>query len=402
MSIHADIVIVGAGLVGSALACALAEEDKTLSVLVLDSTAEVRTFEPDTFDPRVVALSVHSIALLKSMGVWDAVEAQRVSPYQSMSVWDGDGNGAIEFHSADIHLDSLGAIVENSVVLRSLRSKIERMDNVQFLAPAVVESMTLGEGLSVLTLKSAQEVTCDFVIGADGASSAIRRLSGIKTREWEYGQSALVTTVRTELHHQHTAWQRFSHHGPLAFLPLIKGAGVEAEEGRYCSIVWSQEKGVAEELMSLDDDAFCGRLTQAFESKLGAVEWVDQRYSIPLRQCNALSYGVPGLALVGDAAHTVHPLAGRGVNLGLADAQSLVEELVRARARSVSFRHPSIIKRYQRNRRPMNLATMVAMEGFKRLFGNPSLLLQSLRNRGLDWVDDKESLKRLIMHGMVE
>lgn len=397
MPIHANIIIVGAGLVGSALACALAQQDKKLSILVLEASSNIQCFDKDAFDPRVVALSGCSTEFLESLGVWQTIVQQRVSAYQGMSVWDGEGNGSIAFHSNDIHADSLGHIVENSIVLTALRNKMEQDENIQFLAPAEVVSMSLmDDGPSTMRLSSHQEVSGDFIVGADGARSILRSLADISTKEWDYGHSAIVTTVRTEASHQNTAWQRFSQQGPLAFLPLKGGVGAD---GHYCSIVWSLQQESSDTMMALGDKAFCERLSKTFEYKLGAVEWADKRFCIPLRQRYARNYGRPGFALVGDAAHTIHPLAGQGVNLGLADAKTLGEEILRARERSVTLRHPSIVKRYQRSRKPHNLVTMAAMEGFKRLFGEPSLGALSFRNRGMDWVDGKVWLKRLLIQG---
>jgi 2-octaprenylphenol hydroxylase len=314
-----------------------------------------------------------------------------------MSVWDGEGNGSIAFHSADIHSPHLGYIVENSILLKVLRNKLEQFSHVQFLAPAHVEAMSLASSKSLLRLRGGQSITADFIVGADGANSVLRTLADIKAREWSYGHKAIVTTVRVEKPHQNTAWQRFSHQGPLAFLPLQGNAGSPDHEAHYCSIVWSLEDKASEQMMALAEDEFCHELSKTFEYRLGSVDWSDERHCIPLRQRNALSYGVSGFALVGDAAHTIHPLAGLGVNLGLADVQSLSAEILRAHMRKVPLQHPSIVKRYQRSRKPQNLLTMAAMEGFKQLFGHSSLSAQSIRNRGMDWVDSSAWLKRWIV-----
>ena len=200
------------------------------------------------------------------------------------------------------------------------------------------------------------------MVAADGATSAVRRLAGLETREWDYLHHAIVTSVRCAESHQRTAWQRFTDDGPLAFLPLDRGG-----DTRWCSIVWSCTPKQGERLMALDDAAFCQALGKAFEHRLGKVECSDTRLCIPLRQRHAKRYVEPGLALIGDAAHVIHPLAGQGVNLGFLDAAVLAEELRHAQARGESIAEQRVLERYERRRMPHNLAMMAAMEGFQRL-----------------------------------
>ena len=222
----------------------------------------------------------------------------------------------------------------------------------------------------------------------------LRELAQIQVNAWAYHHSAIVTTIRTAKNHGFIARQRFSHQGPLALLPLQSGP---EDSGRHCSIVWSLEGDLAERMMALEDAAFCAELTRASEACLGPVEWADQRHAIPLWQRHASEYGRAGFALVGDAAHTIHPLAGQGVNLGLYDAQVLATEILRAHRRGIPLSHESLVQRYQRQRKFHNLAAMASMEGFKRLFGASSPSLLTLRNRGMGWVDNQLWLKRLLM-----
>nr|NIR99224.1 2-octaprenyl-3-methyl-6-methoxy-1,4-benzoquinol hydroxylase [Gammaproteobacteria bacterium]NIT64837.1 2-octaprenyl-3-methyl-6-methoxy-1,4-benzoquinol hydroxylase [Gammaproteobacteria bacterium]NIV21796.1 2-octaprenyl-3-methyl-6-methoxy-1,4-benzoquinol hydroxylase [Gammaproteobacteria bacterium]NIY33417.1 2-octaprenyl-3-methyl-6-methoxy-1,4-benzoquinol hydroxylase [Gammaproteobacteria bacterium] len=225
------------------------------------------------------------------------------------------------------------------------------------------------------------------------ARSRVREQCGFPLRERDYGHSAIVATIRTGAGHGHTARQWFMPRGPLAFLPLTDGQRSE----RYCSIVWSQDHDVARELMDLDDEAFRGALGRASEGALGPVEWVGRRYSFPLYRRHAPEYVRPGVVLMGDAAHSIHPLAGQGVNLGFADAATLVEEIVRGVLRNLPVGHVSTLERYQRRRKPDNLAMMAGMEGFKRLFASDISLLRVLRNRGLSGVDRLLPVKKQII-----
>ena len=218
------------------------------------------------------------------------------------------------------------------------------------------------------------------MIAADGANSAVRRLAGCATREWDYLHHAIVTSVRCEQPHHRTAWQRFTDDGPLAFLPLDR----QGDE-HWCSIVWSTTPEQATRLMALDDEAFRVELGKAFEHRLGRVEAADPRLCIPLRQRHAKRYVEPGLALIGDAAHTIHPLAGQGVNLGFLDAAVLAEVLLHAHGRGERLADERVLSRFERRRMPHNLGMMAAMEGFQRLFQADPLPLRWLRNAGSTW-----------------
>ncbi len=393
-----DVAIVGAGAVGCALACALAQAHPDLRIALLEAAPVLSVFREEDFDPRVYALSATSIAWLQSLSVWPDVAAARACPYRRMSVWDGQSNGAIAFDCEDLHLDQLGYIVENSVLLAALRARVEAYANVQLLAPCKVESLVCdasGEH-SRLGLDDGRQLRAAMIIGADGARSAIRRLAGFETRSWGYEQSALVATVRTAKPHDCTAFQRFTEHGALAFLPLSV-TGASACDSRFSSIVWSLDDRVANRIFTLPDEEFLLQLEQSFESRLGAVDRVSERHLLPLQQMHAVNYALPGIALVGDAAHTIHPLAGQGINLGFYDAMALSREVSRALERGVPVHHPSVAKRYVRQRKSHNLAAMAAMEGFKSLFSARQSWLVALRSSGLKLTDRQSWLKRSFM-----
>jgi 2-octaprenylphenol hydroxylase len=388
---RADLIIVGAGMVGSALALALREQG--LECLVLDGgPMTVEPFDASAgYEPRVSALSMASQRILERLGAWPGVLARRRCPYSEMHVWDGSGTGNIHFSAGSVHALTLGHIVENRVVQDALVERLHA-SGVGLLADARLERMRHSGDDWLLTLADGRELRTPLVIAADGANSAVRRLAGCETREWDYLHHAIVTSVRCAEAHQATAWQRFTDEGPLAFLPLG-----ERDGEHWCSIVWSTTPDHATGLMALDDQAFSTALGQAFEHRLGQVLHVDRRLCIPLRQRHAKRYVEPGLALIGDAAHTIHPLAGQGVNLGFLDAAVLAEVLAQAAVRGERLANERVLSRYERRRMPHNLAMMAAMEGFQRLFQSDSLTLRLARNAGLDLVDGLEDAKALFV-----
>ncbi|MFJ7881952.1 2-octaprenyl-3-methyl-6-methoxy-1,4-benzoquinol hydroxylase [Pseudomonas sp. NPDC096917] len=388
---RADLLVVGAGMVGSALALAL--KDSGLNILLLDgSPLSVKPFTvQDPFEPRVSALSAASQRILQRLGAWDGIRSRRISPYSHMHVWDGSGTGHIHFSAASVHAEVLGHIVENRVVQDALLECLQGTDT-QMLANARLEQMRRSGDDWLLTLADGRTLRAPLVIAADGANSAVRRLTGCETREWDYQHHAIVTSVRCAQAHLQTAWQRFTDHGPLAFLPLER----EGQQD-WCSIVWSTTPEQAEKLMALDDEAFCRELEFAFEGRLGDVLSADPRVRVPLRQRHAKRYVAEGLALIGDAAHTIHPLAGQGVNLGLLDAAVLADVLLHATDRGERLADVRVLSRFERRRMPHNLALMAAMEGFERLFQSDSLTARWVRNTGLKWVNQMPEAKALFV-----
>jgi len=391
MEMRADLLIVGAGMVGSALA--LAVQDSGLEVLLLDgSPLSVKPFAAEAaFEPRVSALSAASQRILERLGVWDGIGLRRSSPYTDMHVWDGSGTGQIHFSASSVHADVLGHIVENRVVQDALLERLHACD-LGMLANARLEQMRRSGDDWLLTLADGRTLRAPLVIAADGANSAVRRLTGVATREWDYLHHAIVTSVRCSQPHRQTAWQRFTDHGPLAFLPLERDGQQD-----WCSIVWSTTPGEAERLMALEETAFCAELERAFERRLGEVISADPRLCVPLRQRHAKRYVAEGLALIGDAAHTIHPLAGQGVNLGFLDAAVLAEVLLQAHERGERLADVKVLSRYERRRMPHNLALMAAMEGFERLFQADPLPLRWLRNAGLKMVEQMPEAKALFV-----
>ncbi|MDN3637433.1 UbiH/UbiF/VisC/COQ6 family ubiquinone biosynthesis hydroxylase [Simiduia curdlanivorans] len=399
-----DIVVVGAGLVGALVALLITRQHPQLRIAVIEAADTLTVFDASVFDPRVVALTQTSVSALEGVGIWSKLQAQRVCAYREMDVWDAEGTGRIHFDAQASQQKQLGFIVENSLLVSHLQQAMSYAPNISLLLGEKVEqftppTMTGDETFAPtqLTLASGQMIQSLLVLAADGAHSQMRSLAQMATREWDYGHSAIVATITTEKPHGFVARQRFMMDGPLAFLPLQQAARAEQDEF-HCSIVWSIETEKAQALMGLSDDAFCAQLTRRSEACLGQVLSIDKRFCIPLRQRHALDYVVPGLALLGDAAHTIHPLAGQGVNIGIKDALALVAELDRALQRGLPVAHMATLRRYQRARKAENLMMMLGMEGFKQLFASDSILLRWLRNEGVRQVDRQSLLKNALVN----
>jgi 2-octaprenylphenol hydroxylase len=388
-----DIGIVGAGIAGGALACALQDSDYRIALveasplLLQVSSTGVGV---DGFDSRVSAITPASQQFLTSLGAWDGILQHRVCPYQYMRVWDGEGTGVIDFSADEVQAERLGHIIENRVITSSLMSKVVESGRVTLFNPARVEDVLRRDcGSPSLVLEDGQQLDCELLVGADGALSKLRELAQFKTREWDYGHHALVCTVETQLSHESTAYQRFMKSGPLAFLPLA-----DIDGHHYCSIVWSIESSEVDAIVALEDEEFLNRLQQSFEGRLGHLRACSRRVAFPLRQRHAIDYVQPGLALVGDAAHTIHPLAGQGINLGLQDVAVLAQELLQSTSSPGDL---ALLKRYQRQRKGDNLLMMAAMDGFKQLFGQGPLPLRVMRGIGMRLANRAGPVKQEIM-----
>ena len=393
-----DLIIVGGGIVGACLACLLGDGD--LRIALVDRTRfdfKSKSFEEKelNFDVRVSALTSASRKLFEAIGVWDKVKQLRYCAYNRMHVWDADGTGSIDFSANDINQADLGYIVENDVALAGLYDILQGFDNVELIAPAEVEGMQSiqsdGATQTCLQLVDGNKLVAKLVVAADGANSKIRELAEFATKEWDYDHTAIVSTVCTEYDHRATAFQRFTETGPLAFLPLATKHG--KDDKHYCSIVWSCTPDRSEYLLSLSCDEFALELAESIEYKLGKINWVSKRLSFPLRQRHATDYVKGNVILVGDAAHTIHPLAGQGVNLGLLDVKVLAEEITLAFEKGRHFYEPSLLRRYQRRRIGHNLGMMWLMEGFKYLFAEQALPVRWLRNMGMKSVDNLPLVK---------
>ncbi|MGE5153778.1 MAG: UbiH/UbiF/VisC/COQ6 family ubiquinone biosynthesis hydroxylase [Bdellovibrio bacteriovorus] len=381
-----DVLVVGGGMVGGAFA--LACSGKGLSIGLVEARPPQRDWPKGEVDLRVSALSRASQRMLARLGAWERIAALGASPYRRMHVWDGVSGAAITFDSADLGEPDLGHIVENRVIQLALWERLEQAQDLALMVPASISDLERGPAMSRVILGDGRRVEARLLVAADGRDSLIRELAGIPTRGWDYDQQAIVANVRPELWHAETAWQRFLPTGPLALLPLADGR---------CSIVWSATQGRAQELLDLDDQGFSDALTEASEGRLGRIQSQGPRAALPLRLQHAERYVEPGLALIGDAAHAIHPLAGQGVNLGFLDAAALAAALDLALERGRDLAATWTLRRYERARRGDNLAMLMAMDAFKRAFGSRLPPLVAARSLGFAVSDRLGPLKRRFM-----
>ncbi len=374
-----DVLIVGGGMVGLTLANLLRDSGLQIGV--------VEKFEPkavsDEVDIRVSAINRASLNIFKSMGAWPEMVA-RAGVYHDMQVWDATGAGMIHFDAADVGLDALGYIIENTVIQQALQRCAEQAENIDWICPVEINSIKLADECQRLHLDDGRILECSLIVGADGSRSQVRAAANIEFERLSYGQRAIVCTVETELAHAETAWQCFTPDGPLAFLPLMNGQS---------SIVWSLEEGKVDTMLALDEESFCRELEQAFEYQLGAVKLVSPRAAFPLGHGHVDQYVQAGLALVGDAAHNIHPLAGQGANLGFLDAAALAEVIIQAHAAHRQWSALHSLRKYERARKGENRLMESAMTGFKLLFSNDSAVLSTVRNAGLGLVDQAPLIK---------
>ena len=390
-----DVVIIGGGIVGLTLACALGSRsgiNNRLQIAVIEAREPDDVHHDDDYDLRVSAISRASQQVFINLNVWENMKARRVNAFEHMHVWDATGEGEIHFDAAELGVDALGHIVENRVTQIALLEQVRKQDNIDCLCPLPVVNIIYSATGSRILFENGEEISTRLLVGADGAHSRVRDAAAIGLDQAEYDQQAIVCVVKPRLHHQNTAWQRFLPDGPLAFLPLGDGR---------CSIVWSTSSAQADVLLNLNDDDFSRQLEQAFDCKLGSIESVGQRAAFPLLRRHAENYVKPGLALIGDAAHTIHPLAGQGVNLGILDAVSLAQIIINADSKGYDIASLSSLRKYERWRRGENTIMMFSMSGFKNLFSNEQTELSVLRNMGLNLVNNLPPLKNKFMrHAM--
>ncbi|MBA4502108.1 UbiH/UbiF/VisC/COQ6 family ubiquinone biosynthesis hydroxylase [Marinobacterium marinum] len=373
MKMRYDVLIVGGGMVGSALACALGNSG--LSVAVLERRLPP-TFTPEQpHDLRVSALSIASERFLQNIGAWDGIKARRSCPYKRMKVWESDSRqGATEFNAADSGYTHLGHIVENRIVQLALLERVRQFDNIDLISPAPTRHIDYVPGATLIELENGEQLVGRLVIAADGGDSVVRQTAGIGVTKWDYHQHALIAGATTAYGQEDITWQQFTPSGPLAFLPL---------SGHNASIVWYNTPNEVKRLLALSDAEFKQQLHARFPAELGEITDIQGRGSFPLRRQHAHRYVLEGLALVGDAAHMIHPLAGQGVNIGLLDAASLADVLLTAQARGEGVDSLPVLARYENQRRRHNLLMMQVMDGFYHVFSNDVVPLKLLRNLGL-------------------
>jgi 2-octaprenylphenol hydroxylase len=381
-----DIVIVGGGMAGGMLAASLAEQ--SLNIVLLDAAAAPQ-FPQGEPALRVSALTETSETLLQRAEVWPLMPADRLQPYEQMEVRDGDGTGEVHFSAADADASHLGTLVENDAVVAALYQRCLSLPRVQWRNGCRVSEITRVDDGWRISLSDGEVLQTRLLVGADGARSMVRSAAGLQAQPHDTGHVAIVATMKTQLPHQRCARQTFLDSGPVALLPLYG-------DGYSCSLVWSSWPERAQQLLQLSPQDFSRELTLATQSWLGQISLASERLAFPIHDLHAGNYVADGVALIGDAAHVVHPLAGQGINLGLLDAAVLAEEICRALAAGRQWYSLPLLQRYQRRRRGHNAMVVSAMRGFKVLFEQRSPVLRFVRNAGMSMVDRHHLFKGLL------
>ena len=378
------MIVVGGGPVGiavarAALGCSIA--------LVAQERREIGRPRPDAFDARVYALSPGNVAFLRDIRAWQGLPPERLTPIHAMRVF-GDRPGAeIEFDAYRAGVPELAWTVEDGALQDAMWAAAQGREDIELFAPAACESLDAGAQTVRLTLRDGRTMSGALVVGADGANSFVREKAGIAVVDRGYGQSAVVANFECEKSHSNTAFQWFQGGPVLALLPL---------PGRRASMVWSLPSEQAESVAGLDGDALCRAVEVAARHELGTLSLISAVRSYPLRRLSAARLVAPRVALAGDAAHVIHPLAGQGLNLGLQDARVLTATLM---ARG-PMRDPGdfgLLRRYERERAEPILSMDFMVDGLLRLFGSRNGALSRLRNAGLNLTGQLPVLKNLLM-----
>lgn len=382
-----DVIVVGGGMVGAATALGLGQQG--MQVLLLEKSAPNLVWQDDSaYQIRVSALTRASEKILKNLKAWSGIEKRRFHAFSAMHVWDQASPGELHFSAQEMGEPNLGYTVENSIIQAALWEQLEACDTIQIMLDKPIEKLEFKDNQAWLSLNDEQVMKTPLIVGADGAFSKVRELAGISVTSHDYQQCAVVGCVKTEKSHQDTCWQRYTEDGPFAFLAMAN---------EVSSIAWYLPTEKMQWALDLPDEAFAKQISEASDYRLGQVIEVSERGAFPLVRRHADNYVKANLALVGDAAHTINPQAGQGVNLGLLDAAALVDVVLEAKAKGKSWGRFSVLRKYERWRRGDNAIVQRSMEGFDWLFKQDSDLKQQIRKPLLPLADRLSWVKNWLM-----
>lgn len=381
-----DLLIVGGGMVGASLACALG--DQPLRIAVVEAVASDAPIQP-SYDDRAIALAAGTRRIFEGMGLW-ADLCDGVTPIHRIHVSDRGRFGFARLDCREQGVEALGYVAPAHVLGAGIGARLRELPAVDLICPARVESVQPGPERATVRLSTAdgtRDVRARLVVAADGARSAVREQLAISSTCWEYGQTAIVTNITAQLDHDHVAFERFTDTGPLAMLPM---------DGRRCAVVWTVPDAAVDETMRLDDDSFLARLQERFGQRLGRLEQVGRRYSYPLRLIRAREPVRERLALIGNAAHTLHPIAGQGFNLGLRDVAVLAQVLSDALRAGEDIGGSDVLRRYGNWRKADYMRVITFTDGLARIFANPLGPVGLVRDAAMVLLDMAPPAKRAL------
>ncbi|MCJ8321824.1 MAG: FAD-dependent oxidoreductase [Colwellia sp.] len=379
-----DCVVIGGGMVGAASALSLAQLG--LTVAVVEQRQPSQYLPKQAFDLRISAVSLASEQLLSQLGAWQQIKAWRLCPYQRLGVWE-HALSYTEFDAKNIKQSHLGHIIENRLLQLSLWQEIEKHSNIKMYCPNTLQEINYHDDFVELMLNN-ETITSKLVIAADGANSKVRQLVGIGVTGWDYQQSAMLINVETKSAQDDITWQQFFETGPVAMLPLPG----KSELGGYASLVWYHHRDEIKRLASLSNTQLQQEIAFSFPKRLGEVKVIDKG-AFPLTRRHANQYHKSRVLLLGDAAHSINPMAGQGVNLGFKDVSALTKVIASAIANGECWHKQQVLMRYEKLRRKDNLLMMTAMDALYGTFSHPSPFIKAMRNAGLVFANKVPYLK---------
>jgi len=391
-----DIIIIGGGLVGASLACALGEQDLRIAVI---EAVPLKSDAQPSYNERTVALGYGSRKIFEGIGIWSAIQELGATAIEKIHVSDRGHVGKTRLDCAKEGLDALGYVVDTRLLGQALGRRVEELSNVELICPAKLISLQFTAEHAEVEIESdgvVQTLNTALVVGADGVQSSVREQLGIKTFDMNYGQTAVIANVSVERPHHNVAYERFTPTGPLAVLPMSDVTEFEEGLEHRCSIVWTVKDKERDAMLALDDDVFLAELQNRFGGQLGKFTRVGKRFAFPLALKQAREHVRARLALIGNAAHTVHPIAGQGFNLGLRDVAVLAEVVVDAIQKQEDIGDLLVLKRYARWRRRDHMRVIGFTDSMVRLFSNQITPVALVRNIGLLATDLVPPLKKLI------
>jgi 2-octaprenyl-6-methoxyphenol hydroxylase len=381
-----DVSIVGGGLTGSIIALSLAQYGITSSIIEKNKNQLMLN---KNYDTRTTALAPSSKDLLSSINIWESLK-QDIGFINEIRVSDGDSPLFLHFDKHDIGDKTLGFMIKNSVLRIKINTAILNDKHITLISPATVENISINNDTTVLSLNNGIEVNSDLIIGADGKNSSIRNKSNINTIGWEYNQTAIITNIKHDLSHNNIAHERFLKSGPLAILPL--------KNSFSSSIVWTESTKNASSFLTLNKEDFENELATRIGSFLGKIYLYENRFSYPLILKIAKNYISDRVVLIGDAAHTIHPIAGQGLNLGIRDIKTLAKILANAKKYGLDLGSKSILNEYQKIRRSENLLMGITTDFLNNLFSSDAPPVKLVRDLGLNFINNLSSLKEQFIH----